>query len=197
MKKMKCVLPLIALLILSSSAHAALVGDFGVDGGLSWGIGSAKNSTGSITSRTVNAFSINAFPNYSVAGFQLGVLGQYSIIGQNTDPATVSNTNLKGNAWLVGVGAEYQILAWTFSAGFNFLGNYSISANNSAGQSVSYKKPIGFLLKAGYFIIPMVSIDGSFQTTSYGTTTVASTDSDISANKLSETNFAVGGTYHF
>ena len=150
MKKTLSLFALLTLLVFNSTAaQASPFGDFGVDGGINWGLGSVHNSSGSVAGRTVNAIALNAFPNYKYAGIQFGIIGELRFIGQNTDPATVSNSNVKGTSWLMGIGAEYQILLWTFSAGFDFLGNYSLSETTASGSAVSYKKPIGFMLKAG------------------------------------------------
>ncbi len=196
MKKQLSVFSLVAVLLFNvSNAQAAVVGDFGIDAGASWGLGAAHSD--SVTSRTINTISINAFPNYQLGDWRFGINGNLGFVGQNTDPVNVANTNVKGTTLLFGVAAEYNLMsAWVFGAGFNFLGKYSLSENNTAGQSVSYKKPIGFFLKAGYYVCPMVSVDASFSYVTYGTSSTNSVDSDLTS-KLKETNYAIGGTYHW
>ena len=184
--------PLVSL-VLSTSSFAE---GFGFSGGADWGLGSMKNSTTSIKSRTMNTFEFHALPGYSFMGFLVGLDMNYRLVGQNTDPATVGGTNLKGNGYLLGLGGEYSLGMLTFSAAIDFIGKHKQGLNTTAGDESSYKKPLGFKLGAGYRIAPMIDVDALISLTSYSTNELAGADVDISSNKVTHLNFALGMSYH-
>jgi hypothetical protein len=137
---------------LSTSAHAFGLVDFGVSAGASWGLGKMKNSTESTASRTMNTFGVLVLPGYKALGMLLvGPEFEYRVVGQNTEPSEVSNTNLKGNGYLLGLGAKFYLLNFVFSGGFDFIGKHTQSLKTTSNLESSFSKPIGFRLGVGRF----------------------------------------------
>lgn len=193
MKKTLILLGLLMTFPLNASAG------FGLLTGASWGIGKISSSAGTIESRTINNFSIHAMPGFAITGtgFMFGPFGEYRLIGQNTDVATVSNTNVKGTGYLIGIGGTFTPLDLFYvGASFDFLGKYNLSLNNTAGQAVGYKKPIGFHFLAGYMFMPVLSADVIFNMEQYKSTTIGGTDTDITSDKFKEWDIRVGASYH-
>ena len=193
---MKKLLLVVSLLVCFSGVAQAFELPFiGVDAGVSWGLGPMYNANKNVQSRTMNTIDLHAFPGYRFMGFLVGPMFDLGINGQNTDPLVVNNTNLKGTSWQLGLGAEYSLFGIVLSAGYDFLGKYSESYP-AAGLDASFKKPSGFVLRAGYMILPFISVDASYRVASYSTSTLGLSDIDISSNKITQISYAVGASFH-
>ena len=194
---MKKLLAVVSVLVCFSSVAQAIELPFnlGVDAGVSWGLGPIYNQTKNIQSRTMNTIDLHVFPGYRFMGVLVGPMFDLGINGQNTDPLVVNNTNLKGTSWLLGLGAEYSLFGIVLSAGYDFLGRYSESYP-AAGMDASYSKPSGLVFRAGYMILPFISVDASYRYASYSTSTLGVSDIDISANKVTQISYAVGASFH-
>jgi hypothetical protein len=117
-------------------------------------------------------------------------------VGQTTDPASVGGQNLKGHTLLFGIGAAYRYQDFDFMAGFEFLGHHNLSKQDPLGQDVSYEHPLGFQLQAGYFVLPMVSVDFKFSLVSFKQDSVGGVTSDVSSDKRTHTDYALAVSYH-
>jgi hypothetical protein len=172
------------------------IAPFGVRVGASFGFGSFKNSSGSIPGRTMDTLGFQLMPGYRWSDFLFGVLGEFDFVGQTTDPANVGNQNLKGHTLLFGIGAAYRYQDFDFMAGFEFLGHHNLSNPDPLGQDISYQHPIGFQLQAGYFVLPMVSVDFKFSLVSFKQDSVGGVTSDVSSDKRTHTDYALAVSYH-
>src|SRR4051812_6270092 len=81
---------------------------FGVQGGLLLGLGTMSNNSGNIPSRAMNILALEALPGYRFGNWMPGLYLQYGLVGQSADPATVSNQNLGGAGYLIGIGGTYD-----------------------------------------------------------------------------------------
>ena len=194
-KKMPTLKVIGFLCVSMASSNAFCADGWSAKGSLSWGLG--KMSSTSVTSRTMNTIVLTALPGYRLSQFTFGLLGEYRLIGQNTEPAEISNSNLKGHALLFGIGGAYDCGDFSFGLNLPLLGKQSSSLADAAGKDVSYQKPFGFELTVGYVVAPMITVDAKFSYTTYAQTTIGSTDKDLSDDKLKATDFAIGGSYHF
>lgn len=188
-------LGVVALLVASPSY--AFSEYFGVHGGINWGIGKGKNSTGSTQSRTLNTIGIQALPGYKLStgvtpDFLIGPLLEYTFVGQNTEPSSVGNSNLRGSGYMIGLGVQTDFGPIVLLGSFDFIGQYSLSENTTAGLETKFKSPIGFRLLAGYPIMPMMTADLMFSMHSYKTNVLGGSDVDISSNKLTRWTVALG-----
>jgi hypothetical protein len=186
-----------ALLILCGSSFALADNGLGVNAGAHWGLGSAANSQKTIPVRTMNTIDLQALPGYHFDNLLVGVLMELRFVGQNTDPATVSNQNLKGTGYLFGLGAMYLWNNWKFLGSLDFLGKHSLGVVDSSGKYSTFKKPRGFHLLVGYKFFERISADLSFSYETYKQNTLGTTDADISDNKLKHWNAGLGATYDF
>ncbi len=193
---MKKSLALLAVLISSSSVYAGIE-PFGVDAGLSFGLGSMSSGADTIQGRTMDTLELHVFPGYKYMGFMLGPSFAYDFVGQLTDPASVKGQNLKGHGYTLGVDLQYQWTEFLFTGGIDFVGRYSQSLTTVSGQDSYYSSPFGFRLGVGYLFIPEISADASFTMTWYSNNNLGGKDVSISNDKLKRTNFAIGASYHF
>ena len=174
----------------------------GFDTGVHWGFGRMGTSTNNtIPNRNMNTLSLQALPGYKVQNLLVGPYFEYLIVGQNTDPSdasnlTLHNQNIKGNGYLLGVGASYEWLKFNFGAAFTFIGNYSLSLQDTAGFYAQFQKPIGVNLQAGYRVYKKLTADLKFSTVSYAQDNVANVANDVSTNKRTHWDLALGATLH-
>ena len=174
----------------------------GVDTGVHWGFGRMGTNTNNvIPNRNMNTLSLQALPGYKISNFLVGPYFEYLIVGQNTDPSdasnlTLRNQNIKGSGYLLGVGGSYELEKFNFGAAFSFIGNYSLSLQDDAGFYIQYQKPIGIHLQAGYRVYKKITADLKFSTVSYAQDSIANVSNDVSTNKRTHWDLALGATVH-
>lgn len=183
---------LIALGSLSES-HAG----FGIKTGVGGGMGTMGNESGSIQSRTMNYASVYALPVYSHLGFYAGPHLEYRLVGQSTAESSVGNSNLRGSGHTIGVAVGFEMLMFHGHVGYDFSGSYKLSNTTSSGQESIYTAPAGFRVSAGYRFMPFFSIDLNFVDHKYSKNTLAGTETDISSDKLKDTHYGLGLSFHF
>ena len=177
--------------------------NLGLDTGAHWGIGRMGSNTNNvIPNRTMNTLSLQALPGYRIQNFLVGPYFEYLIVGQNTDPSDPNNLNLnnqdiKGSGYLLGVGASYDYDKFIFGGAFTFLGNYNLSKQDEAGFYIQYQKPIGIHLQAGYRVYKKITADLKYSMVTYSQDNIANVANDVSTNKRSHWDLALGGTLHF
>ena len=176
--------------------------NLGLETGVHWGFGRmGSNTTNVIPNRNMNTVSLQALPGYRIQNILIGPYFEYLIVGQNTDPAdpnnlNLNNQNIKGTGYLLGVGGSYEYEKLIFGGAFTFLGNYSQSKQDTAGYYDQYQKPIGIHLQAGYRVYKKITADLKYSVVTYAQDNIANTANDVSTNKRSHWDLALGGTLH-
>lgn len=200
MKKINFIFLFNISLTLLACAHLANASQssegFAANGSLLWGVGSFQNNSGTIQSRTMNTLALNVMPGYRWNNFLFGPMGEFRIVGQMTEPSTVSNTNVKGSGYLIGLGVGYSWNEFDMTAGYDFFGQHSQSNTDALGNAIVNKSPSGIVVQVGYRFMPDISADLRFDMVSYGTDTVGGVDNNVSTNKSKHMNFSLGATYH-
>ena len=170
---------------------------FGLNAGAGVGMGKMGNESDSIQSRTMNALTMYAMPGYSILGFMVGPLLEYRMVGQTTSETDVGNTNMRGSGYTAGIAVSYNFLLFHFLAGYDFMGQYKLANSTSSGQESIYLSPAGFRLMFGYTVFPMFSADVFYVDHKYSKSSLGGTEVDISADKLKDTRYGVGLSFHF
>ena len=192
--------------LLSSFAFAEggfIPPDFGFDAGLSMGLGSMGNHSQAIPGRTMDTLALHVMPDYKISDLSLGLNFEYDLTGQTSDPVNSLNQNLKGHGWLLGVAGQYHFRdLWKVgdlivSVGMDFLGTYSPSLNSLSGLSTSYTHPLGYRIGVGYPVCHEATIDLAFRQDWYGHFNNGPTTTNISTDRLEQTNWSLGATYHY
>lgn len=173
---------------------------FGVQGGVNFGLGSAYNTSTSIPSRAINGAEIYALPGYRINQWMIGALIGYEFVGQTADPSTVSNQNVGGSGYSVGLAATYDVAKFNFGLSWDILSSYTLSTNASGGQSSIYTAPLplSFHVLANYRVLenhPEWLVGLFMKLTSYSTSSLGGTSVDVSSNKFTTLLYGVGITY--
>ncbi len=167
MKKAHCfTVCLIALLLFSFSglrnAQAAVsLGAFG-----SWG--SLKDSNASIPSvrsSTAGAYllpSVSIFPLLS-----LGLYGEYHLVGQLTDPASVNSNNKAFSGYLAGGALVIDGILFRLTGAYSFQGKGVLKNKTSSGLESTMEKPKGIHVILGIKVFPLVSLDFGYADVKY------------------------------
>lgn len=156
-------------------------------------MGRVKNSSGSIQARTINTLALDVLPGVNYMNFLIGPNFQYGLTGQNTDPATVGDTNVKGSGWLLGLGTRVNLGMVVVGGSLDFFGKYSLSNNTTGGVKSSYSKPLGFRLRGGYPLpYPGLTADLNLSWHQYKQNTLGTQTIDIGSDKYSEWTIGVG-----
>jgi hypothetical protein len=168
---------------------------FVLAGGLNWGLGSAASTGGATQARTVNSVEATALPGWQIGNWAPRLVLNYDFTGQNTDPGTVGNTNLRGTGYLVGLGTTYHWTRWDFQGGLELFGTYTHGEKSSDGRTSSFSKPLGFRLGGSYYFKDHWSADALFHYVQYSSNSLGDTTSDISSDKVRFWVLALGVSY--
>lgn len=170
---------------------------FGVHTGANWGLGSMGDKS-LIADRTVNRGALQVLPGYRVMGVLVGPMAELNLMGQNTEAKDVSNTNLKGTGYMLGLGGQYQFMDFVFAGSVDFLGRHTLSKNTATGQKSYYTSPLGFRLLAGYQFHEMMSADVVYSYHMYDKVNLGGADRVLVGNdRLEVFTFAVGLSSRF
>ena len=81
---------------------------------------------------------------YAEAALRLGVRyewlapvveGTYRYLGQTTDSANVSNTNMAGSGYLLGAGLDFDFTRFSLIAMYDFQGSFTLSKQRRVAQA--------------------------------------------------------------
>lgn len=190
----------VTLLIVPAHADEAHWLDrFGLSLGGSYDRGTMENSGMGLPSRTMSVGSFDGLLSYRILdNWQVGIDVDYSILRQQTDLSGAGGTNLKGQAWTVGIGTRYfftKQLAIQGSIGL--YGRHNFDHPTSLGQSDHLSSPIALRFKPQWFAfsaIPNLSIDADLRYQRWSEFDVQGT-----AHSQTTTQFfgGLGLTYHF
>lgn len=145
--------------------------------------------------------SMDVLSGYLLTGFRVGPLsvgpvGQYQIAARLTDPAQVSNTNLRGQGYLVGGGLGLSLAFIDLTASYDFFGSYGLTNLDSSGQSSSLSNPLGFTVILGVKVISFLAVDLIYSNHSYGTRSTAGIPVSISSDAIYQIYYGVGLSLH-
>lgn len=187
---MKLIALLISALFFQYDAQAASAGRgissspfrFGI-GAIS-GIGSMKSEGGTVPSRNITSFGTWLSPAIFIDSFGLVAWAEYGVTAQNTDPASVSNTNTAGKGYLTGAGISYDFEFLRANLVYLAVGNYDLNKATASGEQVSYQKPVGLHLGLDFALDDTWVLNLFYRQISYTNTRVGATSTDISSDKL-------------
>ena len=155
-----------------------------------------KNSDLGLKARMMDALSVEALPSYGFGAWSVGPHLDYRWQAQITSLANSGGTNLKGEAYFIGLGVRREFTERLFVQGaIDFVGEYDFGKNTSIDQDDKLTSPLELRLKTGYVFIPSVprlTFDADLQYMSFRNIRIAGIN--LSA-KTSEIMVAVGLTY--
>lgn len=169
---------------------------FALSAGLNWRYGSAASSTGSTEARSINTLDILAAPGWQMGALAPRLLLSYETTGQNVDPSTVKNTNVRGSGYLIGLGATYLISNINILFGLEGFGTYTQGEKDSNGNTSTFSLPFGARLGGSYFFTQNFSADAIFHYVQYSENKVGDVVTSISTNRMRFITFGIGASYH-
>ena len=166
--------------------------EFGFHAGAHYGWGRMGNESDSIKTRSMSTFDIQFMPGYRMLGFMGGILFDYRSVSQLTDVVDAGNSDLSGSSFPWGLAATYEFALWKVLFSYDFRARHSASTTNAT------YKGTGFHLLGGYQFFPGFYADLEFVKMGYNTVEASNgTETDLSSNKLSHWNLAVGISYSY
>ncbi len=178
------------LCAMSLSCPSALAG-VGLLAGVDFGLGKASTAT-TLASRSMNELDVRVMPSWQFGWASLGVMGQYQIVGQTTEPSAVSDTNLRGKGYLVGPGASIALGPILVQSSYEVIGKYSVANADASGNLTSYTNPKGFTLLLGWSIAPELTLDFVYGAHTYSKRVVGVTSSDIASDPFKLNHYGIG-----
>jgi hypothetical protein len=135
-------------------------------------------------------------------GYKWGIIapvGQaaFRYLGQTTEASKVNNINMAGWGYLAGAGFALEFSRLSFTAIYDFIGNYDLMKESSGGQKVSYLSPSGFHVNVKYFWNPKIQIVFGMSTIEYKERETAGVKTDISDNPVTQSLYGAGIGYRF
>lgn len=157
-----------------------------------------KDSDLSLKSRTMNSLSLEALPSYRLGKWMLGLHLDYRWQSQISSLDSAGGTNLKGQGYLVGLGARSDFSDRFFAqASVDLFGQYIFDKPTLAGEDDRLKSPLGIRIKSGYaFIekIPNLTFDIDLQYLTFRKIEISQVNSEAATIQLMA---SVGVTYQF
>ncbi len=147
--------------------------------------------------RWMNAFSVDALGGYQLGRLLIGLHGDYRLQGQMTSLSGAGGTNLKGDAFLLGLGAGYRFSEKFYGmAALDLLGKYNFGQDTQDGNSDELRSPIGLRAKFGYFFTERfpLTLDFDMQYLQFQKFHVGGVDNGWKTNQWMA---GAGLTYHF
>ncbi|MEQ1876236.1 MAG: hypothetical protein ABL958_06290 [Bdellovibrionia bacterium] len=167
-------------------------GGFGVSVTLFDSMGTMKNSTGTIASRSMNNIGLSAVPSFSFGMVSALLYIDYVLTGQVTDPNEVSNTNLGGSGWIGAPGIGFEFSKISLAASYVLYGNYVASKKTAANEESSYTKPSGFVVQLGYQLNSPWTLHLIYRSVSYAKAIVGDAFSDIKDDPVQSSSYGLG-----
>jgi len=152
-------LSLCAFLFMSSQAQAMISQNFdtrdGITGrvNLNYGVGSAYDSDGGVVPRTMTTGRASAMPGWALGNFIPALYGEYQMGYQQTPSDNISDSNLKGAGWLVGLGLTYRIQRFEITGVLKGWGSYTQDKKDSKNRESILMRPFGGAVSVEYFVM--------------------------------------------
>lgn len=188
-------------LLISFTAQAKSGGSGGreprfmADAGIYAGTGTMASSSNSIASRAMNSGAIMA-----EIGMRFGFVVpfarvDYGIAGQSQDPSGFNNQNMSGTGYISSAGVRFDIKRASLSFAVEFGGSFKLDKKTTGDLESTYSSPSGMLVEAAYRFDSRRRVFLLYQQTAYVKSTLGSSDTDISNNKLTHMNYGAGFAY--
>jgi hypothetical protein len=87
---------------------------------------------------------LGIFMGLSIKRVRIGLNYEFSVVGQSTNPASVENTNISGNATAPGARLDYYDGKNTFGVVYRPSSEFKLDKVTFAGDTATYKKGSGF-----------------------------------------------------
>ncbi len=195
------------LLFFTQSSFAFSLSDYPdlrLQPGLGWGMGRIANESKSVRARTMNSIDANVMPGYRVSYFTPGIFFEGRVVGQNTEPSGVANTNMRGLGYYLGPAVAFQWNNLMLRGVFFALGRHMLWNETRAGYTISLRSPLGYMGELSYDIrgIPLIQkiapekwpifLGASFRQTFYYSSSVGNTIQSIKGDPIAHWSAALG-----
>ncbi len=161
------------------------------------GSGTSANSTASIQKRTMLFTEATADLGYSFGMLAPIAHVSYRYVGQQTDPSSVSDTNMAGTGYIGGAGLSADFGAIRLVASYDLLGSFQLSQKSSGGSVITYTKPTGYHVKLNYAWQGNWEFSATYTREDYKTKKSDSSETDIKDDAVYQTLYGVGLSYLF
>ena len=104
-------------------------------------MGNGLSTTGNAADRDMLYTPIGLFAGFNLKKFRIGLNYEYMIVGQTTEPATVSNTNISGTGTSPGVRLEYYDGKNSFGLVYRLSDEYKLDKVTFAGSPAPIRPP--------------------------------------------------------
>ena len=122
-------------------------------------VGSLKNTDYFLRTRTLNALSLEALPNYPLGNIRVGPHFEYSYQSQLRNVTSILETNLKGHVLTAGLGARSWLTNRIYAQiAIDIAGKYYLGQATEVGNRAYFKDLLaGYRLKLGYRFLNRVT----------------------------------------
>lgn len=180
----------ICLLFVSFSSYARAETALGAFG--SWGM--LKDSKASIPSVRETTLGAYLLPSYELLPiFEIGLYGEYHLVGQLTNPDSASGYNKGFSGYLAGGAIVLSGTFFRLSGAYSFLGKGTLKKKTSAGLETSLEKPKGLHIILGIKVLPATTLDFGYTSVKYDV--YVGGVSSVQTRTMED--FRLGGSIHF
>ena len=189
----------IAFAVLSPAAYASdsvIRKNLGATLGASYEIGALGNKGMALRDRTMTAVSFEALLGYRWnTTWLVGLDFNYRMQQQQTSLGDAGGTNLRGQGFLLALGAQYRLNEkWAIQGALDLLGTYNFERPTSNAEDDHLEAPQGLRVKAQRFVRDQWSVDASAGLHTWRTFQVSSVSHSKESNQWM---IGAGVTYHF
>jgi hypothetical protein len=190
------VLPILTVSALGMVSYSASAEESGfhttVIPGVSYGLGTIKNKSDTIKSRSINTVFVHALLGLGVGPVTIGGMGQYRFVGQITDPKKVDDTNMSGVGYYAGPALAIGLGPIVFQVAYDLAGDDHLLVETEAHEQVVYSKPSGFTALLGVLLGKSLLIDLHFSSHNFSQVSNGQVKHDITDDKMTEIHYGAG-----
>lgn len=169
-----------------------------LDGGVYGTYGTMGNSDGTIPSRKMDSGSVFIKPGFHFGVFRLAGYGEYRFVGQIDSPSGVSNQNLSGSGYNLGLLGALDFNRIKIEGGYQLYGTYTLSQQTAAAQSSNYSNSKGYFFLLGFQLSHHWDIFGIYSSVQFNQLNLSGQGgTDITSNPLTFNSYGLGLTYYF
>lgn len=198
LKQLKVLTILLALSFSAAQqARAGLTADFAL-----------KADSGTIKSADLSYVRSSSMLNYGVNGWLgyrlplgsslrilIGGNGQYELMRQSTDPATVGGINIYGSCYVAGVGGGFQLGRLQILGSYDLLSEFKLGAPTASASVSSFKKGTGYRAELRYKLGSRYHMGLHYGSLSYKSQSIGTADIDLTANAVSIVTYGISIGY--
>lgn len=119
-------------------------------------------------SPSVMQYGVGTTVGFKLLMFFLGVSADYYKVAQTTEPNTSFGNRGGSRTNLLSPTLGFNLLGLNIKADYQFSGSYELEKKTSSGETLSYEKPTGYRIYAGYNFTRGFEVGAFYENVAYG-----------------------------